>query len=81
MKLKNYTVLLLRPEDICDDPYSTDARYHEQVRATSPAKAAAKARENATKADMRDEDLEPADYAVLFVCEGHPDNLAYKADK
>lgn len=77
-KNKEYTVLLLRPSDISDDPYDpVDSLWHDQVKAPTPSLAVFLARRRAAKADGR-EDGDSKDYTVLFVCEGFVKNLTHK---
>lgn len=66
-----YTVLLLRPEYICDDPSdAVNSTYLAHVGATDPKMAVAYARQEAADADGQDDKPDGIDYVPLFVTKG-----------
>lgn len=71
MESKQYTVLLLRPEYICDDPSDAqNSTYLAHVKAKTPGAAVAYARMEAADADSQDDNPNGTDYVALFVTEG-----------
>ena len=66
--MKEYSVLLLYPDYLADDPSET---FYEHVTATSPKNAGLVAQQSAISANAMDEDTDPDDFAVLLILEGH----------
>ncbi len=74
--MKNFSVLLLRP-DYATDSYGTDT-YFAWVTAEDPRAAVAEARREVFKVDfgeVADCNNQDEDYAILAVLEGHHDLL------
>ncbi len=79
-----FTVILLRPEYISDNPYDTvDSIYEDSTLASNAAEAVALIRMQAWKADgvEDDEGHELNDYTLIGVYEGVQENLWRQADK
>ena len=77
--MNNYTVLLLRPDYIAAQ-FGEDT-YLAHVIANGPEAAMETGQDEARDADKEDDDQplgDPTDYAVLFVCLGHQQDLTVR---
>ena len=77
--MTKFTVVLLRPDYLCEDePYGQDI-YVASVVAESAKKAVTMARKEVFKADKKD-GMEPKsedDYALCVAFEGHPETTLF----
>ena len=66
-----YTVLLLRPEYVCDNPWdAVESTFLAQVLAKDPKSAVAYAQQEAVTADSTKDISDGGDYTPLFVTPG-----------
>lgn len=76
-----YSVVLLRPDYVCDNPWdSTTSTYLAHVVETDPKRALKEAQRQAMRVDQS-QDVSPdgADYTMLFMAEGLHDDIKYRA--